>query len=108
MEITHVPKEDIDLPARTANELEAKLVAVHGGTIVELVEPGTNEAAVRFASVDVLAHPGLIAYEPARLAAENGVYLEMSTSIGHSLTTGHPAKMAPKAGAAMVLDSDAH
>ena len=108
VEITHVPKEDIDMVARTAKELGAKLVAVHGETIVEPVEPGTNNAAVRSSSVDILAHPGLIAYEHARLAAENGVYLEVSARKGHSLTNGHLARVAHEAGAAMVLDSDAH
>ena len=108
VEITHVPKEDIDLIARTAKELGAKLVAVHGETVVEPVEPGTNEAAVRSSSVDVLAHPGLISLEVARLAAENGVYLELSARKGHSLTNGHVAKTAIQAQTPMVLDSDAH
>ena len=108
VEITHVPKEDIDMVARTAKELGAKLVNVHGETPVEPVEPGTNEAAVRSSFVDVLAHPGLITYEVARLAAENGVYLEVSARRGHSLTNGHVVKTAIQAGAAMLLDSDAH
>lgn len=108
VEITHVPKDDIDLVARTAKELGAKLVTVHGETIVEPVEPGTNEAAVRSTFVDVLAHPGLISYEVARLAAENGVYLEISARKGHSLANGHVVNMARQAGAATVLDSDAH
>ncbi len=108
VEITHVPKEDIDLVARAAKDLGARLVTVHGETIVEPVEPGTNDAAVRSASVDILAHPGLISYDDARLAAEKGVYLEMSARKGHSLTNGHVAKVAKQAGAAMVLDSDAH
>ena len=108
VEITHVPKEDIDMVARTAKELGAKLVNVHGETAVEPVEPGTNEAAVRSSFVDVLAHPGLITYEVARLAAENGVYLEVSARKGHSLTNGHVVKTAKQAGAVMVLDSDAH
>jgi putative hydrolase len=108
VEITHVPKGDIDMVAWSAKELGAKLVAVHGETIVEPVEPGTNEAAVRSTSVDVLAHPGLITYEHARLAAENGVYLEVSARKGHSFTNGHVAKVALKAKASMVLNSDAH
>ena len=62
VEITHVPKDDIDLVARTAKEMGAKLVAVHGETPVEPVEPGTNEAALRSDYVDVLAHPVLITY----------------------------------------------
>ena len=108
VEITHVPKEDIDLVARTARELGARLVTVHGETIVEPVEPGTNEAAVRAPGVDILAHPGLITYDQARIAAENGVYLEVSARKGHSFANGHVVKMAKEAGAAMVLDSDAH
>ena len=108
VEITHVPKEDIDLVARTAKEMGAKLVAVHGETLVEPVEPGTNEAALRSDFVDVLAHPGLITYDEARLAAERGIYLEVSARKGHSLANGHVVKIAKEAGAATVLDSDAH
>ncbi|PKB83076.1 MAG: hypothetical protein BZY88_03145 [SAR202 cluster bacterium Io17-Chloro-G9] len=108
VEITHVPKEDIDLVARTAKELGAKLVTVHGETIVEPVEDGTNEAAVRSPSVDVLAHPGLILEDHARLASENGIFLEVSARKGHSLTNGHVVTVAKSAGAAIVLDSDAH
>ena len=78
VEITHVPKDDIDMVARAAKSLGAKLVTVHGETIVEPVEPGTNGAAVRSGAVDILAHPGLITYDDARIAAENGVYLEVS------------------------------
>ena len=108
VEITHVPKEDIDAVARAAKKLGAKLVTVHGETIVEPVEPGTNEAAIRSSCVDILAHPGLISYDDARLAAENGVYLEVSARKGHSFTNGHVVKMAQQTGALTVLDSDAH
>jgi histidinol phosphatase-like PHP family hydrolase len=108
VEITHVPKEDIDLVAKTAKKLGAKLVTVHGETIVEPVEYGTNEAALRSRWVDVLAHPGLIQEDHARLAAENGVFLEISARKGHSFTNGHVAKVARSAGATIVLDSDAH
>ena len=108
VEITHVPKDDIDLVAKTAKEIGAKLVAVHGETPVEPVEPGTNEAALRSDFVDVLAHPGLITYEEARLAADRGIYLEVSARKGHSLANGHVVKTARDAGALTVLDSDAH
>jgi histidinol phosphatase-like PHP family hydrolase len=108
VEITHVPKDDIDMVARAAKEMGAKLVNVHGETIVEPVEPGTNEAAVRSPAVDILAHPGLITYEIARLAAENGVFLEVSARKGHSLSNGHVVNTARRAGASIVLDSDAH
>jgi len=108
VEITHVPKNDIKMVAQAAKALGAKLVAVHGETIVEPVELGTNEAAIRSGAVDILAHPGLISYDDAKLAAENGVYLEVSARKGHSLTNGHVVKTARDAGAYTVLDSDAH
>ena len=108
VEITHVPREDIDQVAKTAKGLGAKLVTVHGETVVEPVEAGTNEAAVRSSAVDVLAHPGLIAPDDARLASENGVYLEVSARKGHSFTNGHVVRVAKAVGAMMVLDSDAH
>ena len=108
VEITHVPKEDIDEVARTAKGLGAKLVVVHGETPVEPVEPGTNLAAILSDSVDVVAHPGLIRPEDARLASERGVFLEISARKGHSLTNGHVVKAAAQAGALTVLDSDAH
>ena len=84
VEITHVPKEDIDLVARTAKDLGAKLVTVHGETIVEPVEAGTNEAAVRSSYVDILAHPGLITYGEARLAAERALPADTATGGGGS------------------------
>ncbi len=108
VEITHVPKDDIGMVAQAAKELGAKLVNVHGETIVEPVEPGTNEAAVRSPHVDILAHPGLIRLSEARLAAENGVYLEVSGRKGHSFANGHVVAVAREAGAELLLDSDAH
>ena len=108
VEITHVPKEDIDAVARDAKRLGARVVIVHGETIVEPVEPGTNRAAIASAYVDILAHPGLIHLEDAYLAAKNGTYLEVTARKGHSLANGHVVKMAREAGATTVLDSDTH
>ncbi|MCE2463976.1 MAG: histidinol phosphate phosphatase domain-containing protein [Dehalococcoidia bacterium] len=108
VEITHVPKEDIDMVARAAKGLGARIVIVHGETVVEPVEPGTNHAAISSSAVDVLAHPGIIEPEDAQLAARNGVFLEISARKGHSLANGHVVKMAHQAGALTVLDSDAH
>ena len=108
VEITHVPKEDIDAVARDARRLGARVVIVHGETIVEPVEPGTNRAAIASAYVDILAHPGLIQLEDAYLAAKNGTYLEVTARKGHSLANGHVVKMAREAGATTVLDSDTH
>jgi putative hydrolase len=58
--------------------------------------------------VDILAHPGFITLEEAKLAAEKGKFLEITARKGHSLTNGHVAKMAKLAGAKMLVDSDAH
>ena len=108
VEITHTPKEDIDLIARESRALGAKVVNVHGETITEPVEPGTNRAAVSSAHVNILAHPGLITPEEASIAAANGVYLEISSRRGHSLTNGHVALTARAANARLILDSDTH
>ena len=108
VEITHVPKEDIASLAKDARAMGAKVVNVHGETVVEPVEPGTNLAAVKCTDVDILAHPGLLTAEEARTAARNGVFLEVSARKGHSFANGHVVRAAQQAGARMVLDSDAH
>jgi len=81
---------------------------VHGETIVEPVESGTNRAAVSNPSVDLLAHPGLISEEEAELAKENDVYLEITSRKGHCLTNGHVARVAREVGAKLLLNSDLH
>jgi histidinol phosphatase-like PHP family hydrolase len=107
VELTHIPPVFLETLVRKARELGAKLVVVHGETIVEPVAPGTNRAALH-AGVDVLAHPGLLTLEDARLAADKGIFLEISGRKGHSLTNGHVAKLAGESGAALVLNSDGH
>jgi histidinol phosphatase-like PHP family hydrolase len=59
-------------------------------------------------AVDILAHPGLITPDEARMAADNGVFLEVSARRGHAFANGHVVRTARAAGAKMVLDSDAH
>ena len=108
VEITHVPKEDIDMVAKAAKGLGAKVVVVHGETVVEPVELGTNRAAISCPAVDILAHPGLIEFEDAQLASKEGTFLEVSARRGHSLANGHVVRMAMEAGALLLLDSDAH
>ncbi len=108
VEITHAPTEDIDMLATEAKAMGARVINVHGETIVEPTPPGTNLAAVSSADVDILAHPGLITLEVASIAAKNGVFLEVSGRKGHSYANGHVVRVAREAGARMVLDSDAH
>lgn len=107
VELTHIPPVFLETLVRKARELGAKLVVVHGETIVEPVAPGTNRAALQ-AGVDVLAHPGLLSLEDARLAADKGIFLEITGRKGHSLTNGHVARLAGESGAALVLNSDGH
>ena len=108
VEITHVPKDLIAEAASKAKELGAQIVVVHGETIVEPVEPGTNLAALQSPNVDILAHPGLITAEEAKLAKEQGIFIEVSAKRGHSLGNGLVVKRAQEAGAQLILDSDAH
>jgi histidinol phosphatase-like PHP family hydrolase len=107
IELTHVPPALINGLAVAARELGAKLVLVHGETIVEPVASGTNAAAIA-ASVDILAHPGLITEQEVRLAAERGICLEITARKGHSLSNGHVAMLARQCGASLVLNTDAH
>ncbi len=108
VEITHVPVRYIDESVDLAKKTGAEIVVVHGETPVEPVESGTNHAAVSNSAVDILAHPGQITEEDAKLAAENDVYLEISCRKGHSLSNGHVASMAVKAGAKLLVNTDAH
>jgi putative hydrolase len=108
IELTHLPAAAIGAMAKKAKQLGAWIVVVHGETIVEPVEKGTNLAALKSPDVDILAHPGFITLKEAKLAAKNGKYLEITARKGHSLTNGHVAKVALEAGAKLIIDSDAH
>ncbi len=107
IELTHVRPEAIRALVGRSRKLGARLVVVHGETIVEPVAPGTNRMAIESAA-DILAHPGLITEEEVLLANERSVYLELTSRRGHSLTNGHVAKLAQRIGVPMILNSDAH
>lgn len=108
VELTHIPPQAIGDAARRAKELGASLVVVHGESIIEPVEKGTNIAALQCPSVDILAHPGLITLEEAELAAAKGTFLEISARKGHSLANAHISQLARLTGAKLLLNSDAH
>jgi len=108
VELTHVPAAAIADTARRAKEMGAALVVVHGETASEPVEPGTNLAAIESPHVDILAHPGFLTLEEAKLAASNNVYLEITTRRNHSSTNKHVVEMARIAGAKLLVNSDAH
>lgn len=107
LEITHTPVEIINDLAKEGRGLGAKIVILHGETIVEPVLKGTNHAGV-LADIDILAHPGIIEEEDAQIASEKNIYLEISGRKGHSFTNGHVVKMAQKTGAALIFNSDSH
>lgn len=107
VEITHVPKGLIRELITLARKLGAYYVVVHGETIVEPVEEGTNREAIE-GGADILAHPGIIAEEDVVLAKKKDVFLELSGRKGHSLCNGRVATLARKAGAKMIFNTDAH
>lgn len=107
VEITHVPPKGIKQLVAKARKLGAKLVVVHGESIIEPVENGTNRAGIE-AGADVIAHPGLILPEVVSLAKKKGVYLEISARQGHCLGNGHVAKLAESIGANLIFSTDAH
>jgi histidinol phosphatase-like PHP family hydrolase len=108
VELTHVPVRHIDEAVSLARKKGAQIVVVHGETPVEPVEPGTDHVAVANPDVDILAHPGMISEEDVQLAADNGVYLEVSCRKGHSLANGHVALLARLKGAKLLVNTDAH
>jgi histidinol phosphatase-like PHP family hydrolase len=107
VELTHVPPGQISGLVRRARQLGARLVLLHGETVCEPVALGTNRAGIE-AGIDILAHPGIISEEEVRLAAANGVYLEISARFSHGLGNGRIVSLARDAGAALVINSDAH
>ncbi|NOQ65815.1 MAG: histidinol phosphate phosphatase domain-containing protein, partial [Desulfobacterales bacterium] len=105
IELTHIPPEMYGELVPRARELGAKIIVGRGETVMEPVYTGTNLAAIQ-AGVDILAHPGFITREEAQLAAERGVYLELTGRKGHSLTNGHVVRVALETGALLVVNAD--
>lgn len=108
VELTHVPAASIPILAEETRNLGAELVVVHGETLVEPVEPGTNKAAVSCRAVDILAHPGLLTLEEAKMAAANGVLIEVTARGGHNVGNGHVVKVGREAGVKFIVNSDTH
>jgi len=107
IELSYVPLVLLADMVEKGRELGAKLVLVHGETIAEPGIPGTNREALE-AGIDILAHPGLITLEEAKIAAAKGIFLEISARKGHCLTNGHVVRMAREAGAKLSFGTDTH
>lgn len=108
LELTHLPPEAIAEAARWARAHGARLIVVHGETVVEPVLTGTNHAAVLCPDVNILGHPGFLTPEDALLAAANNVFIEISGRKGHSFTNGHVAQIGRQANVRFLVNSDAH
>jgi histidinol phosphatase-like PHP family hydrolase len=106
-EITHCPPKIIPDLVKEARSLGAKIVLVHGETVVEPVLEGTNRAAIE-AGADILSHPGLITTEDILFAKDRGVVLEITSRKGHSLSNGYVAKEAIKFGLSLAINTDCH
>lgn len=108
VELTDFEPDSIAAAAAAVRRSGAQVVVVHGECPTLDVPPGTNAAAVRCDDVDILAHPGLLSERDADEATARGVYLEISARQGHCWSNGHVYQTARKAGAFLVVDSDAH
>lgn len=104
VELTHVPPQLLPDTIAEARAMGAQLVTVHGQTIADIVDEGTNLAAIE-GGADILAHPGLLTEQEATLAAEKNVYLEITARADHALTNGHVAKVAALTGAPLVFNN---
>ena len=107
VELTHVPAESVAELAAEAKRMGASHVVVHGETLVEPVEPGTNLAAVNCTDVDILAHPGMLTEDEALLVTANDVFIELTAKEGHSLSNGHVVRDT-QSGMMCLVNSDAH
>jgi len=110
VEISYLKPEHIIDYCKKARKLGAKLIVVHGESPVEPVYSGTNHTAVsQKGLVDILAHPGNnLTEEDARLANQNGVFLEITSRKGHKEGNVHVAEMARRTGAKLLIDTDSH
>jgi len=108
IELTHIPPKSIPKMARRCKDIGAEIVLVHGETVVEPVEEGTNYYASISEDVDILAHPGLVDRESAEHIKENNIFLEITSRKGHSLTNGHVMKIARDYNIPVLINTDTH
>jgi len=107
-ELTYVAPEDIYRVVRRARRLGARIVIVHGETVAEPAVPERTNHAALLSNIDILAHPGELSEEDARLAKERGIYIEVTTRSQHAVTNGTVIQRARAAGALMVMNTDTH
>ncbi|MDR3330733.1 MAG: histidinol phosphate phosphatase domain-containing protein [Endomicrobium sp.] len=106
-ELTYIPPKLINTVAKECRNLGARIIVVHGESVVETVPPETNYYAVN-AKIDILAHPGHLSENEANIAAKNDVKIEITTRNGHNITNKEVALIAIKKNAKLVLNTDTH
>ncbi|MDD5731219.1 MAG: histidinol phosphate phosphatase domain-containing protein [Candidatus Omnitrophica bacterium] len=107
IELTHLPPEQFKPLAAYARKQGIKIIIAHGETPVEPVVINTNKLSL-LADIDILAHPGLITDADTLLAKERGIFLEITSRLGHSETNKHVINQARKLGAKLILNHDSH
>ena len=107
VELTHLPLEQFKPLTKYCRSKGIKVIVGHGETTTEPVIKGTNRACIE-AGVDILAHPGMISDEDAKLAHEKNVLLEITSRHGHCTTNSHVMEQALKFGAKLILNNDSH
>ena len=107
VELTHLPPEQFKPLAALARKKGIKIIIAHGETLVEPVAKDTNRSSL-LADIDILAHPGLITDSDTQLAAQRGIFLEITSRHGHDQTNAHVIKQARKFDAKLILNNDSH
>lgn len=106
IKLKHIPPALLESAVAYYRSLGISFIGVHGESISDIVERGTNFSAVG-AKADILFNPGLIDEKCTELAAENNVFLEISTHPKHAYTNAHIARLAQKYGAKLAMGSHA-
>jgi len=108
IELTHVPEGAMDELIQQSIDLGAVIIVIHGETISEPVEKGTNLRASKNKNVDILAHPGMLTIEEAENCKKNNIFVEITANNYHALTNGHVAKIGKKVGVDFIQNTDTH
>ena len=106
VEVTHVPVNAIEEVVEKSIETGAIIIVIHGETIAEPVEPGTNLKAAESKNTDILAHPGLLTKEVADQCKKNNVFVEITSNKTHSITNGHVVKIGKESQVKFIQNTD--
>lgn len=106
IKLQHIPPALLEQTIAFYRRIGFPLIGVHGESICDIVEQGTNFSAV-LAKADILFNPGLIDEKCVEIAAENKVFLEISTHPKHAYANAHIAALAKKYNAKLVMGSQA-